>query len=204
MIKIIERIINKLKDRDLTLEEKLAKRFSKDSFHLTTTVRGEPLVKIEIKSMTKCEFKQIDERIYKIIDTDMVIDSTDIKLTKEMKKVILDNLYYYPEIMEFGCRVGLYDLYLLAGDNEQRLKVIAEIISEYDGDRLLRPIKIIKVDKDGRMVNIVFDCKINNSIDRPIELEWRIVGNLLPAYFIRVSGKYYSIEEMYRAVLHCV
>ena len=159
-----------------------------------------PHIEINIKDMSKCDLEFMDDGLYKVVDTDMDIESDDIRLTKKMKKTILKNLHYYREVKCFGCILNLYDLYFLVGNKKQRLYAINSILDECDIDDDIKATDIIKTHKNDDIPEITAKFTIDDRMDISLTMlqERNIITTL---YYFKVDNIRYRIDDIYKVIV---
>jgi len=159
-----------------------------------------PHIEINIKNMSKCDLEFMDDDLYKVVDTDMDIESNDIKLTKKMKKKILKNLYFYKEVKCFSCNLSLYDLYFLVGNKKQRLYAINSILDGCGVNDDIKAIDIIKTHKNGDIAEITAKFTIDDRMDISLTmLQER--GMITTYYYFKVGNIRYHIDDIYKAIV---
>ena len=188
-----------------------------DFFEITSGNIDVDPVKITIKKINKCILERNPDNRYKVVETDMELESEDMEITERMKKVILENLYYDPVRNMFVCYASLYILYLLAGNSEQKKLVVSDmlkgklVVSDmlkagdiYEDIEVLDVIKTkVKKDDPGcKTVELTIRIKLFNKLETDITLKIDILSNSITYLRIKTNdNEGYPISEIYRVIL---
>lgn len=191
---------NDLVTANLTfIEEKVVNKFyvqSDSSLHDS--------IEVEIKEIKDCKLTYEEDDRYKVISGDMTLSSPDIDLHPKMEEEIIKNLVYYSDISEFECKLNVFDLFFIAGNEEQARLAILRQLQDHDLEDDIDVIYVsgLKEEKDN-LGNRNFICDVTFKIYNKLEVKLKVklvLGVICNTYFVLGPKGQYPFSDIYKAI----